>query len=242
MPFTFSHPALIFPLRYLPARFYSMTGLVIGSMTPDFEYFLRMTMGSTYSHHFWGIFYFDIPMGIFLSFLFHNIVRNELINHLPVQLRERFYTLKSIHWNHTFKSTWFIVIISIFIGAASHILWDDFTHPLGYFVMQSAFLKHKIQILGSRWPVYSVFQNLSSLIGGIIVCIFVWILPKNKNAFTPGKDFYWLFVIIIVTMVMLLRFLSGLTLTKYGNVIVSLISAFFISIILFPLFFTKKLN
>ncbi|WP_240482010.1 DUF4184 family protein [Flavobacterium psychrophilum] len=39
MPFTFSHPAIILPLRYLPRQWFSLTGLIIGSLTPDFEYF-----------------------------------------------------------------------------------------------------------------------------------------------------------------------------------------------------------
>ncbi|WP_262496247.1 DUF4184 family protein [Flavobacterium piscis] len=39
MPFTFSHPAIILPLKYLPKNWISLTGLIIGSLTPDFEYF-----------------------------------------------------------------------------------------------------------------------------------------------------------------------------------------------------------
>jgi hypothetical protein len=42
MPFTFAHPAIVLPLKHLPKRWYSLTGLIIGSMTPDFEYFIRM--------------------------------------------------------------------------------------------------------------------------------------------------------------------------------------------------------
>jgi hypothetical protein len=240
MPFTFSHPALVLPFRYLPARFYSLTGLIIGSMAPDFEYFLRMTVGSMYSHTFWGIFYFDLPVGIALSFIFHDIVRDQFIDHLPGQLRKRFWDLKAVNWNAVFKASWIIVIISIIVGAASHIFWDDFTHPLGYFVKRSSFLRHKIHVMGFQMPVYNVFQGISSLIGGVIVSIFIWRLPKVKIKFVPKKDFYWLFVIAIIILIMTIRFLCGLTIAKYGNVIVSIISAFFIAIILIPLFAFKK--
>ena len=78
MPFTFSHPAIILPLNYLSKKWFSITGLVIGSLSPDFEYFIRMKIESNYSHTFWGIFYFDLPLGIMLTFIFHNIVKNEL--------------------------------------------------------------------------------------------------------------------------------------------------------------------
>jgi hypothetical protein len=240
MPFTFSHPALILPARYMPNRFYSFTGLIIGSMSPDFEYFLRMTVGSLYSHTFWGIFYFDLPVGIALCFIFHDIVRDPLIDHLPEGLRERFWDLKAFNWNKNFKASWKIILISLIIGTASHIFWDDFTHPLGYFVKRSTFLRHKFPIRGFQLPVYNIFQALSSLLGGLIVCVFIWRLSKVKATFASKKDFYWYSVIAIMILVMTLRFSSGLTLAKYGNVVVSIISAFFIAIILIPLFPSKK--
>jgi hypothetical protein len=240
MPFTFSHPALIFPLKYLPDRLISFTGLVIGSMAPDFEYFMRMTVGSIYSHTFFGLFYFDLPVGIVLTFIFHDIVRDSFIDHLPGQLRRRFLELKTFNWDNAFKTTWAVVIFSILIGASSHILWDGFTHPLGYFVQRSAFLKQKIQLVGFRLPVYSILQNLSSLIGGTIVILFIRRMPKSQIKFQHKKDSYWFGVTMIVVTIMIVRFLSGLTLARYGNVIVSLISAFFIAIILIPLFFNRK--
>lgn len=58
MPFTFSHPAIILPFKYLPNRWISMTGLIIGSLTPDFEYFIRMKIESYYSHTNAGLFLF----------------------------------------------------------------------------------------------------------------------------------------------------------------------------------------
>ncbi|MEB0248571.1 DUF4184 family protein, partial [Mucilaginibacter sp. 5B2] len=61
MPFTISHPAVILPLNYLPKRFISLTALVVGSLTPDFEYFIRMKVQSDYSHTLPGLFWFDLP-------------------------------------------------------------------------------------------------------------------------------------------------------------------------------------
>jgi hypothetical protein len=85
MPFTFSHPAAILPLRWLPNKYYSLTGLIIGSMTPDFEFLIRMNVGSIYSHTLAGIFYFDIPVGIAICFLFHDVVRDDLIEQWKIK-------------------------------------------------------------------------------------------------------------------------------------------------------------
>ena len=48
MPFTFAHPAIVLPF-YKKPKFFSMTTLIIGSMSPDFEYFLRMKIKSDMS-------------------------------------------------------------------------------------------------------------------------------------------------------------------------------------------------
>ena len=106
MPFTFSHPAIILPLNYLPKKWISLTGLVIGSLTPDFEYFIRMKIESNYSHTFWGIFWFDLPLGILLTFIFHNIVKTELFKNLPKELNQRFVTEEELNWSNYFAEKW----------------------------------------------------------------------------------------------------------------------------------------
>ncbi len=128
MPFTFSHPAAILPLAYLPKRWISLTGLIIGSMIPDFEYFIRMKPFSQYSHTILGVFWFDLPLAILIAFIFHNLVKNSLFNNSPAFLQVRLADYKNLDWNNYFRKNWLIVIISILIGTFSHLLWDSFTH------------------------------------------------------------------------------------------------------------------
>ena len=68
MPFTLAHPAIVLPLAAKKLRM-SATGLVIGSMVPDFEYFIRMRTESKYSHTLAGLFWFDLPLGLLLCFV-----------------------------------------------------------------------------------------------------------------------------------------------------------------------------
>src|SRR6478609_2941554 len=103
MPFTFSHPAIILPITYLPRKWFSLTGLVVGSLTPDFEYFIRMRVQSDYSHTLSGLFWFDLPLGILLAFIFHNIVRDSLFENLPLILKSRLIRFKQFDWNSYFK-------------------------------------------------------------------------------------------------------------------------------------------
>src|SRR4051812_45047977 len=122
MPFTFSHPAAILPLSYVPKKYVSFTGLVAGSMIPDLEYFFRFRAQSYYSHTWAGIFWFDLPLAIMACFLFHNVIRDLLIQNLPMSVSARCRHCFHFDWNKRFQQKWIIVIVCILMGAATHLV------------------------------------------------------------------------------------------------------------------------
>jgi len=236
MPFTFSHPAIVLPLACLPKRWFSLTGLVIGSLTPDFEYFLRMEIRSDFSHSVSGLFWFDVPLGLLLAFLFHNVVRDSLFNNLPGFLRMRFATFLEFNWNKYFKQNGLVVLISLIIGAASHIFWDGFTHSYGYFAEIIPALTGKVMLLGKQVPIFKILQHSSTLVGGGIIAGVVWRLPRTaveNPEIAPFK--YWLLVSGILLAVIALKLFTGLEAVQIGNVVVTVIAAALLSLILTPL-------
>ena len=242
MPFTFSHPALILPLKYFPNKWFSLTGLVIGSLTPDFEYFLRMRIKSIYSHTLEGIFWFDLPLGIFLAFIFHNVVRNSLFSNLPTFLQSRFLKFTHYNWNEYFKKNWFVVIISILIGAFSHLFWDSFTHDDGYFVTQLPFLQNSINFYNIQIPYLKILQHSSTLIGALIIAFTIYKLPTEEIEKKKINIKYWIVLTFITFSIIAIRLLNGLDLKQYGNVIVTTISATLISLIITPIITSKNKN
>lgn len=234
MPFTFSHPAIILPLTYLPRKWFSLTGLVIGSLTPDFEYFLRMRIKSTYSHSIDGIFWFDLPLGLLLAFIFHNIVRDSLFDNLPPFLKSRFSTFKQFDWYRYFKKNWIVVTISIIIGAASHIFWDSFTHDHGYFVQTIPALQNSVDFLGRQIPILKILQHSSTLLGGLVIAFAIYKLPTNKTENENINLKYYTILAGLTLTIVAVRFLSGLDPKQYGNVIVTGISAGLISLTITP--------
>ena len=234
MPFTFSHPAIILPLTYLPRKWFSLTGLVIGSLTPDFEYFLRMRIKSNYSHTIDGLFWFDLPLGLLLAFIFHNIVRESLFNNLPPFLKSRFSTFKQFDWNRHFKQNWIVVTISIIIGAASHIFWDSFTHDHGYFVQTIPALQNSVDFLGRQIPILKILQHSSTLLGGLVIAFAIYKLPTNKTEKENINLKYWTILAGLTLTIISVRLLSGLDPKQYGNVIVTGISAGLISLTITP--------
>lgn len=240
MPFTFSHPAIILPLKYLPKNWFSLTGLVVGSVTPDFEYFIRMKVQSNYSHTLYGIFWFDLPLAILLSFLFHNTVRNALFFNSPDIFKSRVLIFTSFNWNNYFKENWIIVVISLLIGIASHLLWDGFSHNHGYFVEHISTLKNSINLLGNEIPIWKITQHLSTLIGAIVITISFFKFSENKIQYSVINKKYWIIISITTFLILILRFLADLKHATLGNSIVSLISAFLIALITTPILIKPK--
>ena len=240
MPFTFSHPALVIPLTYLPKHWFSLTGLVIGSLVPDFEYFLRMKVTSHYSHTIGGLFWFDLPLGILLVFMFHNIVRNQLIKNLPSFLNSRFSTYIGFEWNTYFRKNWLVVLVSLLIGAASHLLWDSFTHNHGYFVEAAPTLTETVTLFGKEVPIFKILQHSSTFIGAILIAYAIYRLPVINTGKARISAKYWGLVAAVSCIIIATRLFTGLNFHQYGNVIVTAISAVLISVTVTPLVLTLR--
>jgi len=234
MPFTFSHPAIILPATKLPARYYSMSALVVGSMTPDFEYFIRMRDFSEYSHTVAGIFWFDLPLGLMLLFVFHNLVRDTLIRYLPFTFNIRFSFAENFNWNRYFRNHIPVVLLSLLAGIGSHLLWDSFTHHDDYFAGIIPFLKGETVLLGHEVYTASVFQIVSSVAGAIILLVYVILLPEGR--FTGQRRIlnFWLMVTFVMIMVFNARqYFSPIPPENFdGDAIVTLISGAMIGIVI----------
>jgi len=239
MPFTFSHPAIVLPLALLPRQWLSLTGLVIGSITPASEYFLRMKVRSDYSHTINGLFWFDLPAGLLLAFLFHIFVKDSLFDNLPQILQSRLTLYKQFKWTIYFKANWPIVLVSIMIGAASHLLWDSFTHEHGYFVSALPPLAEPVNLYGVQLPTFKILQHSSTLIGSIIIAAAMYKLPADRKANHSLYIGYWIILATITFLIVAFRVLGGLDIKMYGHLIATTIAGLILSMIIAPVFVRK---
>lgn len=228
MPFTAAHPAIILPL--LRMRIFSVSGLIMGSMVPDFEFFLRMEANGPFGHSIFGMFWLNIPLAFGFITLYHNLVRNAMIKNLPTYFEKRFHLFVDFNWNTYFKSNFLKVLISVLVGNLSHLLWDAFTHFDGFFVAKLAFLNTEyLQI-----PLFLILQYAFSLVGAIAILIFIEKMPtidlKNKST-NSVKMLYWIIVALVTIVVFILRFINvdGF---HFGERIVCLLSAFMVGILI----------
>jgi hypothetical protein len=223
MPFTPAHPAIVLPL--LRKKWVSATGLVIGSLSPDFEYFFKLGVNSQHSHTLAGLFYFDLPVTLLLAMLFHEVVKRNLIHNLPTFLQRRLQTLLHFDFRNFLKMHWLIFITSALIGAASHIFWDSFTHARGLVVRNFPFFMERlVHYDGVRYPVFYALQHFSTAVG--LTAVFVYVMamkPLQGRVVSPTLG-YWCIIAAVTSGVVAMRFMIDQWNPKIGNQVVSLIS------------------
>jgi Domain of unknown function (DUF4184) len=242
MPFTFSHPAAVLPLGWLPKRWVSMTGLIIGSIAPDFEYFLRLRGYSIYSHTWKGMFWFDLPLSIIIAFIYHQLVRDKLLENLPASLSRRLLVFKNFNWPGYFKVNFLVVIYSILIGVASHIIWDRITHEQIAFVETVETFQQTVTIAGRSVHIYRFLQQSNTVIGLLVIMFAVYKLPQDTSFKKEGSIFLFWFSVTLIAAAVLGERLGYLrhhhNFAK--NLAVTIISGTFLGLILTSLVLPKK--
>ncbi|QCK16434.1 DUF4184 family protein [Mangrovivirga cuniculi] len=231
MPFTLSHTVAVLPLREI--KILSLTGLIIGSMTPDFEYFLRMSLKSEFSHEFLGVFYFDLPVGIAICFIYHQLCKEFIIDNSPPYIFKRMVKFREFKWMPYFKQNALWIILSVLIGTLTHVFWDSFTHGNGLMVKVLPFLKTRIPVLDTSYPIFYMFQHISTAIG--LILFFYWFSKLEKSGEkNKGSSLMTVLFLVIAVMIFVIRMIimSENKEVKIGHVIVITISAIVYSTII----------
>jgi hypothetical protein len=189
MPFTICHAAAAIPFqrtRLIPSA------LVIGCMVPDFEYFLRFYPGGGFGHTLPGFFLLDLPLALMALWLFHAYAKVPLYTWLPRSVRRRI-RLGPTSPQFGTLARFAVVVLSIFIGIATHIFWDLFTHRTLWLYPRWEFLRRTVTL-----PLYGgmeyarVIEHLSSVIGALVLLIWFWrwfrsTVPVQADAAQPSR-------------------------------------------------------
>lgn len=193
MPFTAAHPAAILPLlRH--RRWFSATGLVAGSIAPDFQYFLLFPFLDQSGHTLAGLLYFNLPVALVIATVFHLLVRRPAVDHLPDWFRSRALAVPQLNWLAYLKERWLAFAFSVILGAFTHIFWDSFTHESGYFVQQWSVLESMVHVLGYEIMLCRALQHSSTLVGFLLILAYTWSQPTvtvPDSIPTQQKLFYW---------------------------------------------------
>ena len=162
MPFTVSHAAAVLPFA---RRRLVLSALVVGSMAPDFEYLLRLSLVSRWGHTLTGILLFSLPCGLLVLWMFHALLKEPLLTLLPASHRRRLEPLaRRFPFLPAGRLGW--ILASLLLGILSHVLLDSFTHPDGLMVQALPALQAQV-ISVAGWGVrrYQLLQYALSVAG-----------------------------------------------------------------------------
>jgi hypothetical protein len=179
MPFTPSHIAAVLPLMSSPRlrRFADPWALAIGAMVPDLPIFLPFLPDYSDWHSWQGVITVDLAAVLVLLVLFHGLIRDPLLSLLPPALAGRAATLRPSP-GHLARSLPAIVAGGL-IGAASHVLWDSFTHSTA----AAEWGRWLGVMLFGVLPLFRLLQYISSAVGLALVVRWAW---RGLSAMPPS--------------------------------------------------------
>lgn len=193
-----------------------MSALVIGSFAPDFPYFMFITPNGFIGHTLPGIFVFDLPLSLIVFWLFHAYVKQPLFMFLPSGVRRRLRPRK------TGYSLWpparlALIVISIVIGSATHILWDSFTHNFYWPYQHWSLFRQAVQVpFVGELGMEKVLQYSSSVFGIVVLVVWAWFWYRSaKPARMPIEVPYTPPQIRVITLVVPAVALCGGILRAY---------------------------
>jgi hypothetical protein len=167
MPFTLAHPAAAVPLA---RKGFVLSALVVGSMLPDFGYFLRLGTDRSVDHSIPFILYFGIPAGLATLWIYHVFLKRPLLSLLPAGQQQR---LAAPAAAFTFRplARFLLIILSLVLGALTHLAWDSFTHAGGWGVQHVPMLSATlVRVGGTSFQVYKILQYGSGVLGvGLLI-------------------------------------------------------------------------
>ena len=182
MPFTFlAHQAPVVPLKLRWPHLVSGTGLVLGSMSPDFGYFLIGASVTRDWHRPHGVLLYCLPLSFVLYLLITRVFAAPVARHVPqlgaLRLRDWAYleaqprTLRHLA----------VVATSIVFGAATHLAWDLFTHGGSWMGEYIEWLAVPALYIRGRGIVgTSVLWVFSTVVGGTVTLLAIRAIGRRR--------------------------------------------------------------
>lgn len=165
MPLTYAHPALILPFAGRVRSRGWLSGLVVGSVTPDFAR-LVPGVGREFSHSVPGLLLLDFPLAILIA---------ALVTWVLVPRAARLPGLHGLSRPSTDRIAWHWLALAALIGGATHLGWDVFTHG-DHKIFHAAFLDRELadtaagpfRVRQLAWPLHSLAGLIALAIAGLV--------------------------------------------------------------------------
>lgn len=174
MPFTVSHVAAVLPAYRPLSRRQLFSAAIIGSMVPDFGMLLPVTFARWQTHSLSALFTFCLPVGLCAYALLQLLIKPAVMQIAPDSAYRRLCAEQAVAPPQTI-SRWLYVALIIVLGAATHLIWDGFTHEdAGGVRMFPVLEDYGPEMAGHPLQLYRWLQYGSSVFGLIVVFAALW--------------------------------------------------------------------
>lgn len=248
MPFTLAHPGFIYHLKKWKPHLFSMEGLIIGSLVPDFDIIFRFTENRFHLFTFTplNILFVIFPLSI-LTWLFYKLILQKTIFYIFDGELEKTNIIE--------PKNLLSVTFSLFISIIIHLFLDLFAHPDAYYCAMAICSLFNNQSFYKPLFYFFLYFPLvfSSILGFFLLFKQLkktnYLTQKNmQNWFERKKLPFWICFTTIASLVFLIKLnLNGLEKGfSIDSLILFALSGFFysaiISLILFGFIKKRQFN
>jgi len=184
VPFTLAHPAAVIPFFHAFRERLVLSALVIGSFIPDVWNLApgRIAREDTHSVH--ALLWPCLPLGLAAYGIFHLLLKRPAAALLPARIQG--LLAPHLAGPSLPSAPLSKVVASLLLGAATHVVWDSFTHSGGRLVEALPFLQQRWFRIGAMpFPAYRVIQHASTLLG--LVAVGLWVRRWLRAAGPSGE-------------------------------------------------------
>ncbi|NEZ54379.1 DUF4184 family protein [Leptolyngbyaceae cyanobacterium CCMR0082] len=172
MPYTPAHTIVAAPLWYLSQKRLPLPPLIIGCMAPDLPYFLYLNPIYSPGHSISGLITHAVPQGLLALGLWYLWLEKSTLTLFGLAPSKRQVSLSWLG----------LVILSLWLGAATHSFLDATSHEWGWFVQRFAGLRYPLGGL----PIFKWVQYGGGAMG--LTAILSWYLSVAKVPSTANRS------------------------------------------------------
>jgi|GEM_PF-1890766 len=226
MALTIAHPAAAGFFRGLVRRgVVDLPALVVGTMAPNFAYYLARPSLGELAHSGVGMVIAAIPLGL-VALIFYHLFRRPVFFTMPNPHRIGLAESPSLNRLPRGPGDAAAVVVGLGLGIATHLLWDMGTEAAGWLVkvipsMREGFYLPSWSPLQGALPGYFVLKIVSSVVGlGFLAFIYRdWLRSHLKGLSHPyqAREFdrwrlvFWFLALLLPAVFALPRSLPLLT-------------------------------
>jgi hypothetical protein len=167
-----------------------LSALIFGTFAPDLEFFIRFEPAGHFGHSTRGFFFFSMPVALIAFWLFHYAVKEPLAALMPQLVRQKIVPgVYPLSLRRPFQLL--LVLISVLVGAGTHILWDSLTHGGYWPARHFPWFWESVHVprVGDLFY-YKILQYVSTVFGMVVVLFWFvhWIRTAPEQRYPAGSN------------------------------------------------------